>query len=315
MNNVLSNIRFGLCCIFKDSPIKFRQTTAKNLGKLARLDQLLTLSELCLDNSTSLLAALKRINELEIKAFRISSPFLPLYTHPQAGYKLEMLADYESILLNLKEAGKYAKKNDIRLSFHPDQFNILSSPRPEVVENSIKELEYQCMLSEIVGAENVNMHMGGVYGDKTAAIKRFEANYQYLPELIKKHLVLENDDISYTVKDLLPTCEKLKIPLTYDVHHHRCNPDGLSVKTATDLSIKTWHAINREAHFHISSPKNGWESKNPKSHADYINVEDFPEEWLELTERFTLDIEAKAKELAIIKLRNDLLEKYLENKI
>jgi UV DNA damage endonuclease len=91
--------------------------------------------------------------------------------------------------------------------------------------------------------------------------------------------------------------------LVYDIHHHRCNPDGLSVAEATEISVKTWGARKQEPYFHISSPKFGWDGGNPKPHSDYIEINDFPKEWFKLD--FTLDVEAKAKELAVLKLMGD----------
>ena len=86
----------------------------------------------------------------------------------------------------------------------------------------------------------------------------------------------------------------------YDVHHHRCNPDGLTIGEATALAGDTWRAVGREQYCHISSPKNGWGSGNPKSHADFIDVADLPESWSGL--EMTVDVEAKAKELAVVEL-------------
>lgn len=94
------------------------------------------------------------------------------------------------------------------------------------------------------------------------------------------------------------------IPLVYDVHHHRCLPDGLSVEEATSLAVESWGRVGREPYFHISSPIQGWDGKNPRRHADYIDAADFPQSWMKLTA--TIDVEAKAKEMAVMKLMRDL---------
>jgi hypothetical protein len=122
-----------------------------------------------------------------------------------------------------------------------------------------------------------------------------------LPDPVRKRLTLENDDRSYTPQDLFPVCRDLKIPLVYDVHHHRCLPDGLSVAAATEQSLETW---DREPLFHISSPKDGWVAPDPKKYHDYIDIHDLPENWLSMD--ITVEIEAKAKELAIKKVMADL---------
>ena len=92
--------------------------------------------------------------------------------------------------------------------------------------------------------------------------------------------------------------------MVYDVHHHRCNPDEFSVEEATLRVMKTWKALGREPYFHMSSPKNGWQKGSPKPHADYIDPADFPSCWK--GQNVTVDVEAKAKELAVLQLMKDL---------
>jgi UV DNA damage endonuclease len=296
-------MRFGLCCLFKAENIAFRTTTAKALSTLQRGEQLARLSSICLDNARNLQLALASVKRLGIGAFRIMSPLFPRMTHPQVGYTLNDLADSEAIRQSLAATRAFAGKHDIRLSFHPDQFVVLSSPHPAVVANSIQELIYQTQLAEAVGADVINIHAGGVYGDKLLALERFRRVFADLPEAVSSRLTLENDDASYSVRDLLPTCELLSIPLVYDVHHHRCNPDSLSVEEATRLSGETW-LNGREQYCHLSSPKNGWNGASRKPHADYIDLADVPSCWLERS--MTVDVEAKAKELAVVRLMAQL---------
>jgi len=296
--------RLGLCCIFRKEPIRFRTTTARALASLPRDEQLARLSRLCLENAGSLLLALDAVHRMGIGAFRITSPLLPRYTHRSIGYTLEDLPEGREIRLLLGRAKRFARRHDIRLGFHPDQFVVLSSPREEVVVNSLRELEYQGMLASLVGAEVINVHGGGVYGDKEAALSRFERSFRRLSRKVRTRLAVENDEKSYTVSDLLPLCQRLRIPLVYDVHHHRCNPDGLSVEEATALAVKTWEKLGKEPWFHISSPKDGWSGGDPHPHADYIDPADFPASWKNLNA--TVDVEAKAKELAVLKLAADL---------
>ncbi len=296
-------MRFGLCCLFKNEPVSFRTTTAKTLLSLKRDEQLERLSLICTHNAANLLCAVKTVHESEIGAFRIMSPLFPRMTHPDVHYQLSDLSAGEEIAILLEKVRCFAQLYDIRLSFHPDQFVVLSSPHPHVVENSIKELEYQAMLAEAVGADVINIHAGGVYGDKQSSLERFCAIFPDLPEPVRRRLTVENDDVSYTVRDLLPLCAKLAIPLVYDVHHHRCNPDGLTVEEATVLAGETWQAFGREQYCHLSSPKYGWGSRDPKPHADYIDSADVPECWL--GREMTVDVEAKAKELAVLRLMKE----------
>ncbi|HCE42975.1 MAG TPA: UV DNA damage repair endonuclease UvsE [Lentisphaeria bacterium] len=295
-------IRFGLCCLFVNEPVKFRTTTAASLKALPVRKRLEKLSSICLANAVNVKASLLVLERLKIKSFRMSSGLFPVFTHPDVGYAINELPDAVRIRDVLRDAGRFASKNDIRLSFHPDQFVVLSSPREEVVANSARELCYHGVLAELTGAELINIHLGGRYGCKKDAIERFRNNFGKLPESVRKKLSLENDDVSYTPSDLHGLCLELSLPMVYDVHHHRCNPDGLSIKEATELCLGTWKRLDREPYFHISSPKEGWSGRNKKSHADYIDPEDFPGYWRKLKGNFTLDVEAKAKELAVEKL-------------
>ena len=119
-------------------------------------------------------------------------------------------------------------------------------------QKSIQELEYQGEVAEWIGADVMNIHGGGAYGDKH---KAWETHRQGLLGRIvrtaRKLLTVENDDKTYTPADLLPICKAEGLPLVYDVHHHRCNPDGMSVEQATKKALATW---DREPMFHISSP-------------------------------------------------------------
>ncbi|BDD88767.1 UV DNA damage repair endonuclease UvsE [Desulfofustis limnaeus] len=294
------NLRLGLCCLFKNEPVTFRTTTATALMKLERAQQHGKLSEICLSNAEQLVRAVQTAHRLTIGAFRIMSPLFPRMTHPDVGYSLDDLPQRDAIAGLLAETNRYARQHDIRLSFHPDQFVVLASPHQDVVANSIRELIYQNFLADLIGADVINIHVGGVYGDKEKALQRFCRVFETLPGNLRSRLTVENDDTSYTVRDLLPMCTTLAIPLVYDVHHHRCNPDGLPVEEATGMAGETWKQSGREQYCHLSSPKNGWSGADPKPHADYIDPNDFPTSWRERT--MTIDIEAKAKELAVVQV-------------
>ncbi len=298
-------IRLGLCCIFRDQPIKFRNTTATAVSKMERTDALVKLSGLCMSNADALLASLQFCADNGIGCFRINSQIFPLKTHPECGYAIDDLPQGDEIIRRFKKCGRFAKKHKLRTCFHPDQFVVLNSPRSDVVKNSIEELEYQSEVAQWVGADVVNVHGGGAYGDKHKALARFTRNLKRLSRRVRSRLTVENDDRTYTPADLLPLCLAGGIPLVYDVHHHRCNPDGLSEEEATERAITTW---NREPMFHISSPIEGWNGPKPERHHDFIDVKDFPVSWHDLG--ITVEVEAKAKELAVLKLAKQLGERW-----
>lgn len=306
MDELGNMTRLGLCCIFRDEPIKFRTTTATVNRKLKRSVALAKLSELCMTNADALRAALQFCADNGIGCFRINSQIFPLKTHPECGYEVSDLPEGDEIVRRFRACGKFVRKHKLRTCFHPDQFVVMNSPRPDVVANSISELEYQCEVAEWVGADVVNIHGGGGYGNKPDALVRFAQNFKRLSRRVRKRLTVENDDTTYTPSELLPLCRDIGIPLVYDVHHHRCNQDELSIKEATEQAVATWD--DREPMFHISSPIEGWKGPKPRRHHDFINVTDFPECWRDLT--LTLEVEAKAKEVAVLKLKKQLAEQW-----
>jgi len=254
-----------------------------------------------LQNAQSLLSAIEYCSKNAIGSFRINSRILPLKTHPDFGYNIQQLPQAQAIEKAFKLCGQRAQASGIRLTFHPDQFVLLSSPTKDVTRKSIEELEYQAEVCEWVGADVITIHAGGGYGDKIAALQRLTKVLGTLRNDVRKRLVLENDDRIYTPDDLLGFCRKNGVPFVYDVHHHRCLKDGLSVEHVTEAALTTW---NREPLFHVSSPKFGWDSSKPNPHHDFIDIHDFPECWRGLT--VTVEVEAKAKEVAVKKLANQL---------
>lgn len=297
-------IRLGLCCKFAAADIKFPVTTALAAGRLKPAARRARLAELCRANAAALGEALRFCAANGIGSFRVNSQVLPLKTHPLLGYELAALPGGGEIISSFKACGALARRLGLRLTFHPDQFILLSSEKPGVTESSVRELEYQAEAASWIGADVINIHGGGAYGDKRAALARAAAALKKLKPAVLARLAFENDDRVYAPADLLPFCRANGLPFVYDVHHHRCLPDGLSVERATALALKTW---DREPLFHLSSPKEGWKGADPRPHHDYIDPGDFPACWRGLD--LTIEVEAKAKELAIARLRAQLAAK------
>jgi UV DNA damage repair endonuclease len=158
-------LRLGLCCQFFKQPIHFRTTTATSLMRLSAAERRLKLSRLCLSNAESVLAALRFCVEQGIGCFRINSRILPIKTHPIAGYSVSELPEADAIIDTFHRCRQVVGEHYRRVVFHPDQFVVLNSPREDVVEKSIKELEYQAEVAEWVGADVINIHGGGAYND------------------------------------------------------------------------------------------------------------------------------------------------------
>lgn len=291
-------MRLGLCCTFRDEPIRFRTTTATYLARLPPPRRTEHLRELVAHNAASLEAAVRWCAVHGVGAFRITSSLLPVATHPEVGYRLDALNPGGQLEGALRAAGALARRLDVRLSFHPDQFVVPGSAREEVARQSLRELDHLGRLAELVGAEQLTLHGGGAQGGKAEALERLVRAIGAVRPAARSRLVLENDDKIYTVRDLLPVCEAEGIPLVYDVHHHRCLPDGLSVEEATEAAAATWG--EREPWAHVSSPRGGWKAPNPRLHADRIDPADVPSLWL--GRRLTVDVEAKDKEHAVLAL-------------
>ena len=294
----MPRIRWGLCCQFLDSPIRFRAATHRYVATLAPAVRREYLASIARDNAAALSAAVSRCTELGIGAFRITSQILPLTTHPDSGYRLNDLDDDGSITAAFAAAGEAARAADVRLSFHPDQFVVLNSEQERVVQSSVNEMDAQGRMAALVGADVLTLHAGGAAGGIDAALERLERGIERLPAAARTRLALENDDRSFSPENLLPLCERLGVPLVYDVHHHRCNPDTLDVDEATRRASATWGT--REPYFHVSSPRAGFGGGDLRPHADYVNPDDVPALWR--TMRLTVDVEAKAKERAVIAL-------------
>ena len=297
-------IRLGLCCKFHEAPIAFKTTTVTALSRLGRRAQLAKLADLCRANAEALQAALAFCAQHGIGCFRVNSQILPVKTHPGVGYAVGDLPGADALVAAFKGCGRFARSRGLRLAFHPDQFILLSSPDPEITRKSLADLAYQAEVAEWVNADVINIHAGGAYNDKAAALGRLAEALRALPKAVRSRLTLENDDRVYAPAELLPLCRETGTPFVYDVHHHRCLPDGLSVQEVTRQALATW---DREPLFHVSSPKDGHGSKNPRPHHDFIDPADFPQEWFGLD--LTVEVEAKAKEVAVARLRQTLAER------
>ena len=198
-----------------------------------------------------------------IKFMRLSSEMFPFASHPEYGYKLAPFAAEA-----LGEAGKVAAELGHRLTTHPGQFTQLGSPRKQVIDNALRDLDYHAELLDLLKLPPQQdrdavmiLHLGGVFGDKPATLQRFRENYVKLPENVKKRLVLENDDVCYSVHDLLPICEELNIPFVLDFHHHNIIFDSDKIREGTkdiiDLFpriLATWKRKNITPKMHYSEP-------------------------------------------------------------
>lgn len=299
-------IRWGLCCQFVDADyIKFRSATHRYVSGLEPEARREYLVQIARDNAAALAGAVEYCAMLGVGAFRINSQVLPLATHPVSGYTLATLDETVDLAVEFAAVKPLAESLGVRLSFHPDQFVVLNSERASVVESSRQELEVQAYLAELVGADLLTLHVGGATGGVEAAINRFERTLDTVSDRVRSRLGVENDDRLFSPADLLPLCRRAGVALVYDSHHHRCHPDALTVEEASLRAAETWARRDpsigfaaREPYFHVSSPRDGWDAKNPRPHGDYVDPADVPPVWRLMD--LTVDVEAKEKERAVL---------------
>ena len=202
--------------------------------------------------------------------FRITSDLVPFASHPVCTFpwKDEFAGEFETI-------GETIRRYGFRISMHPDQFVLLNTPDNGVLQRSIADLVYQVQVLDLMGldsAAKVQVHVGGIYGDKQAAIDRFIRRYDVLDPAIQEHLVIENDERLYTISDCLAIHERTGIPVIADTFHHSLLNNGEPVTSLLDMVRKTWKPGDGIPMIDYSSQEPG---KRVGAHAMHIVEGDF----------------------------------------
>ncbi len=231
--------------------------------------------------------------------FRINSDLVPFASHSICRFNWQRFFQKQ-----FKAIGDFIKSNNMRISMHPDQFTLINSVDESVFENSIRELAYQAEVLDLMELDisaKIQIHVGGVYGDKEKSMKRFVRRFESLDEKIKRRLVIENDDRRYRLKDCLMISEETKIPVLFDVLHHEINNSGETIREAFGLFTRTWKEKDGLPMVDYgSSEEGGLKGKHSKS----IDLEHF-NNFLEKTRAFDFDVmlEIKDKEKSALKAR------------
>jgi UV DNA damage endonuclease len=260
-----------------------------------------------------------------ISMYRMSSQLAPYLTHPDLPQFHRQIDESRT---ELDEVGRIARELGLRLSFHPSQFVILNSPDDGLNRTSILEIKWQVEILDLMGLGPeavVVIHVGGAYGDPERSRERWIRTYERLTPAIRARLVLENDDVSFSAADALFIHERTGVPLVFDHQHFCClNPEGLDLAGAFGQFLKTWPAGVRPK-IHFSSPRTqGREAVRrnrttkrqetvllpPRwtAHADYCDPFTFIGLMRGMVRNAVYDVmlEAKAKDLALRRLRSDL---------
>jgi UV DNA damage endonuclease len=271
-------------------------------------------------------AILDRLDELDVRMYRFATALAPYASHPdlpQFHRQVEECGD------RLATVGALARDRGIRLSSHPGQYTVLNSENPAVRAAAVAELEVQAALLDALGqpAEAVVvLHVGGAAGGIAAATERFARGFESLSERARSRLVVENDDRSFALVDVLPLAALCGIPVVWDVLHHRClDPAQIPDDEALTLSLATW-AKGVMPKIHYSSPRlditeeprrmGRRVERRPvlpqlRAHADLIEPIGF-EYFLRHAGRgrdFDVMLEAKGKDLALVHLRKQLADR------
>lgn len=229
--------------------------------------------------------------------FRITSDLVPFASHPIC--KFDWQGHFKE---EFKAIGDFAKSHGVRISMHPDQFTLINSLDDGILENSVRELVYHSQVLDLMELDftaKIQIHVGGVYGDKEKSMKRFLERFENLDEIVKRRLVIENDDYRYNLRDCLKISAEAGTPVLFDVFHHEVNNSGETLREAFRLFSKTWKEKDGLPMIDYSSHrKGGREGK----HVETIDLERF-RNFLEETKPFDFDImlEIKDKEKSALK--------------
>jgi UV DNA damage repair endonuclease len=307
---------YNLCCIsneLKEQGIKFQTMTWKRFNQLVDSEgQQFAIDEL----------SLRWLNNLEVTrlciqhcaengwGYRVSSSLFPCLTHPSFKYCIhpEDIGQerYDNIMGEFHDISTNNSKWGVRLSTHPDQFNVLASENNLSVEKTIAELNHHGWVMDMLGCERsyhnpINIHVNCTKGNLDDIACRFMSNLNKCEQSVQSRLVVENEDKGcWTVANLL---EYFNIPITYDNLHDKCNPSNSGSKWWTDKGFydcdfsatarcaATWSLVKPLFHYSESCP----DATNPRKHAQMPT--DCPS-----TDRYDWDIELKSKDAAIREL-------------
>jgi UV DNA damage endonuclease len=317
-------VRFGYVAmsVQLENASPSRTMTMASFSKLAdREAGLRRLERLAEENLQNTLRLLKHNRYMEVQVYRMTSKLIPLATHGD----LKDWNPYPVLANAFAEVGGFVREHGMRVSFHPDHFTVLSTPREEVYRNSVKDLEYHVRILEAMGLDEratCNIHIGGSYGDKVVAGSRFIRQFRMLEPRIAQRITLENDDKTFTAAETLAISEEVGAPMVLDIHHHAVNPGNERAEELWPKILKTWdnsawnvkqaEAVKKgqapdwlPPKLHVSSPKS---LTDPRSHADHIDITpllNFLTSIAGSTRAIDVMIEAKRKDEALFQLMDD----------
>jgi len=333
----------GLTCISEELKEKdktkysFRTMTRKRFNDLCvkngRDEAIKQLSARILHNVRTTRYIIRHCISNNILHYRLSSALFPLITDQNTDASYEDLPDQISITEELKFAGKIAKKFNITIGSHPDQFNVLASPDRNKVNRTINELNFQASVLDMLGLPQdhtapMNIHIN--YSPKMdesleIVATRFFRNLSMCDKGVYKRLTIENEDKGFfnvdnciKFSDYLFETFGAMIPVCYDNLHDFCNPSegDPSIAFNAERCAYTWVKQTEKLHFNednFIAPVFHWSEgrpEKPRSHADYFALGNFPPNIaIEPDKPVKWECEVKQKDKAIRLLRENLSQK------
>lgn len=273
------------------------------------------------------LERLRRILEYldanDVRMYRVATALAPYASHPEL---VQFHGQVDECAEELAALGEVVREWDIRLSSHPGQYTVLNSTDPEVQAAAVAELEVQAGLFDAMGLGPeavVVLHVGGAAGGVEAACDRFLAGLERLSEAARRRLVIENDDRSFGTHAVAQLAGRAGLRMVWDVLHHHCHdPVGMSDREALDAALTTWPR-EQTPKIHYSSPRLDIATRKLRrgrrverqlvlpqlrAHADLVDPIGFERFMTDVAgdRDFDVMLEAKAKDLALIRLRDQL---------
>jgi UV DNA damage endonuclease len=268
-------------------------------------------------------AILGYLEDHDIRFYRMATALAPYASHPEQTQFRDQPRRFAG---ELAQVGARARRAGVRLTTHPGQYTVLNSENDEVRRLAAIELEVQAELMDGMGLgpeSVVVLHVGGAAGGVDAALDRFERGFATLSEDARARLVVENDDRSFALGDVLRLSERIGRPVVWDILHHHCHdPQRIPDREALELALGTWPA-GVTPKIHYSTPKTAMEERVRRSgrrverslvlpqlraHADMIDPIGFEQFLTETAAGLDFDVmlEAKGKDLALLRLREQL---------
>ncbi len=304
-------VRFGFVAmsVLLEQASPSKSVTLKTYRKLREQDPQAALEKVkqaARENLVNSLRLLRHCLAYSVKVYRFSSKIIPLATHPELA-----CWDYiKDLKPQLAEIGSFVRENKIRVTFHPDHYTLINSLKEEVFLSSVNDLIHHCRILNAMGLDEqakLVIHVGGGYDNKEESLERFITNWGRIPKGIAKRVTLENDDKTFTAKHTLYLCEKLQLPMVFDIHHFRCNhEENTTMEEVYPRFIGTWKGTGLPPKIHVSSPRS---DTDLRSHHDYVDTGSIYE-FLKMASSFKTNIdvmvEAKQKDKAMLDLVQNL---------